>query len=75
MQSNRGYSKFLGSRITLNIFIKIEYCWRKSENDSELIEFLSIKLIKTKLNCLFQRKPVKPKWNWGWINDENHVFN
>ena len=53
----------------------IEHRWRKFKNDSELIELLSIKAIKTKLNCLFQRKPVKLKWNWGWIIDENHVIN
>ena len=53
----------------------IEHRWRKSKNDSELIELLSIKAIKTKPNCLFQRKPVKPKWNWGWIIDENHNIN
>ena len=53
----------------------IEHLWRRFKNDSELIELLSIKAIKTKLNCLFQRKPVKPKWNWGRIIDENHFIN
>ena len=67
--------KILGIKNNSEYIYKNRVLLKKIRKWLRVIEFLSIKLIKTKLNCLFQRKPVKPKWNWGWIIDENHVFN
>ena len=53
----------------------IEHRRRKIKGDTDIIEYLSIKAIKTRLNWLFQRKPKKPKWNWRCKIDEDHVIN
>ena len=65
--------KILGIKNNSEYIYKNRVLLKKIRKWLRVIEFLSIKLIKTKLNCLFQRKPVKPKWNWGWIIDENHA--
>ena len=45
-------------------------------NDSpNFVELLSIKAIKIKLNWLFQRYPVNPKWTCRFLIDANHVIN
>ena len=52
---------------------KLENLMRKK--DESLVDYLSIKTIKLKLNWLFQRKPTKPKCKCKTIIDSNHVVN
>ena len=46
-----------------------------TRKEKSMVEYLSLKTIKLKLNCLFQRKPVKPKWSWHEILNSYHVVN
>ena len=47
----------------------------REKEASNLVEYLSIKVIKIKLDCLFQRKPLNPKCSCYWQIDSNHVIN
>ena len=40
-----------------------------------MVEYLSFKTIKLKLDCLFQRKPANPKWSWHEIINSYYVVN
>ena len=53
----------------------MEYRRIKIKDSTDIIKYLSIKAIKTKLNWLFKIKPKNPKWNWRCKIDEDHVIN
>ena len=46
-----------------------------TRKEKSMVEYLSLKTIKLKLDCLFQRKPVKPKLSWHEIINSYHVVN
>ena len=51
-----------------------QFIYREKEA-SNLVEYLSIKVIKIKLDCLFQRKSLNPKCSCYWQIDSKHVIN